>query len=420
MTIYIDLLRRNRDMRMIWLAGLVSLIGDWFSFVVLLALVSKFNPETPGLAVSVLFLARFIPSLIFTPMAGVLLDRFNRRNLLAWSNYTRAVVGVMYLFAVSDPSQQWLIYLGIIIQAVLATVYEPGQAALISNVCEGEDLINANTLINATWSAALAVGGAVGGIVAAAFGIGTALTIDVLTFIVSGALIMAVTGYVHQPNGANGEQHEDTSLAEGLRYIKSQPSTLATMLVKFGGSLGNVDTAMTIFATQIFVMGEDGLISVGLLYTAFGIGAVLGPIITNRLSDGSDASLRRWILVGFITQALGWLILGWAGVILVVCLGLIMRGTGGSVNWTYSSILLQRSTPDVYRGRVFAMDMVFYTIATIFATIVQGGLIDALGEENIGVVAIGTAALSVLPILGWWWAIRRWTRRAEERAAANV
>lgn len=417
MTIYIDLLRRNRDIRMIWLAGLVSLIGDWFSFVVLLALISKYNPENPGLAVSALFLARFIPSLIFTPLAGVLLDRFNRKNLLAWSNYTRGVVGVLYLFALTDSSQQGLIYLGIILQAVLATVYEPGQAALITNVCDGDDLINSNTLINATWSAALAIGGAVGGIVAAAFGIGTALAIDVATFMISGALIMAVTGYVHQ---AGAHQHQDTSLTEGLRYIKSQPSTLATLLVKFGGSLGNVDTAMTIFATQIFVMGEDGLISVGLLYTAFGIGAVLGPILTNRFSDGSDASLRWWILIGFLAQAFGWLILGWAGVILVVCIGLIMRGTGGSVNWTYSSILLQRTTPDHYRGRVFAMDMVFYTLATIFATIVQGGLIDALGEENIAIVAVGTAALSVFPVLGWGWAIRRWSQRATTNAALEA
>lgn len=413
MSLYLDLLRRNRDLRMIWLAGLVSLIGDWFSFVVLLALISKYNPENPGLAVSALFLARFIPALIFTPMAGVLLDRFNRRNLLAWSNYTRAAVGVLYLFALTDASQQWLIYLGIIIQAILATVYEPGQAALITNVCDGEDLINGNTLINATWSASLAVGGAVGGLVAAAFGVSAALTIDVLTFIASGALVMSVRGYKHQP-GAN--THQDTSLTEGLRYITSQPSTLATLLVKFGGSIGNVDTAMTIFATQIFVMGDDGLVSVGLLYTAFGVGAVLGPVITNRLSDGSDSALRWWIFIGFVAQALGWLVLGWAGGILVVCLGLILRGTGGSVNWTYSSILLQRTTPDIYRGRVFAMDMVFYTLATIFATIVQGGLIDALGEEQIGVVALGTAGLSVLPILGWGWAVRRWNRKTANPA----
>jgi len=82
--------------------------------------------------------------------------------------------------------------------------------------------------------------------------------------------------------------------------------------------------------------------------------------------------------------------------------------------------LLQRSTPDHYRGRVFAMDMVFFTIATIFATLTQGALIDRLGEENIGLVSIGTAALSVLPLLGWGWAIRRWNRRAAERVTPAV
>lgn len=411
MTAFRDLLSRNRDMRMIWLAGVVSLVGDWFSQVVLLALVSKYNPGSEGTAISLLILARFVPMLIFTGPAGVLLDRFNRRDLLVWSNYIRAAVGVMYLFAVADPSLQWLIFVGTAIQATLATVYEPGQAALVSNVCAGEDLITGNTLINITWSAALAAGGALGGLAAAAFGVGPALAFDIVTFVAAGLLLAQVRGYSHTPAGADAPP-EDTSLAEGIRYVRAQPSTLATLLVKFGGSLGNVDTAMTIFATQIFVMGADGLISIGVLYTAFGLGAIAGPLLTNRLSDGSDTSLRRWILVGFAAQVVGWLVLGWAGTIIIVCVALVLRGTGGSVNWTYSTILLQRSTPDRYRGRVFAMDMVLYTLATIFATLVQGSLVDALGVENIGVVAVGTAALSVLPLLGWGWAVRRWGRRA--------
>lgn len=413
---YLDLLRRNRDMRMIWLAGVVSLIGDWFSQVVLMALVSKYNPGSEGVAISLLILARFVPTLLFTPTAGVLLDRMNRRSLLVWSNYLRAAVGVMYLFAVANPELQALIFIGTAVQATLGTVYEPGQAALVSNVCAGDDLITGNTLINATWSAALAVGGALGGIAAAAFGTMSALTVDVLTFVAAGWLMGQVHGYVHVPASARpaDQPAQDTSLTEGLRYIRANPSTLATLLVKFGGSLGNVDTAMTIFATQIFVMGTDGLLSVGLLYTAFGIGSIIGPLLTNRLSDGTDGALRGWILAGFAAQIVGWLVLGWAGTIVVVCIGLALRGMGGSVNWTYSSILLQRSTPDQYRGRVFAMDMVFFTVATIFATVVQGQLIDTLGKENIGIIAVGIAVISTAPLVGWGWAVRRWRARSAQ------
>jgi drug/metabolite transporter superfamily protein YnfA len=87
---------------------------------------------------------------------------------------------------------------------------------------------------------------------------------------------------------------------------------------------------------------------------------------------------------------------------------------GGSVNWTYSSILLQRSTPDQYRGRVFAMDMVFFTVATIFATVVQGQLIDTLGKENIGIIAVGIAVISTAPLVGWGWAVRRWRARSAQ------
>lgn len=441
---YLDLLKRNRDIRFIWFAEVVSLVGDWFSQVVLLSLVVARSPGREGFAISTLILARFIPPLILSPMAGVLLDRFNRQQILIWSNFLRAGIGVLYLIAISDPALVWLIYVGVIFQAVLGTVYMPGQAALVATVVRHDELVTANTLSNATWSAALAAGGALGGFVAATLGSTTALVFDVLTFLVAGTFLTQVRGYKYvsaaqkrldavaeQPTDwavpvegqklaaisrevvaeslepvANKEP--ETSLSDGLRYVRNHRPTLVTMFVKFGGSLGNVDSIMTILATQIFVMGTDGQLSLGIVYSAFGIGAIAGPLLANMLSDGSGAALRRWILVGFVAQVLGWVILGWASTLILVCMGLVLRGMGGSVNWTYSSVLLQRTTPDLYRGRVFALDMTLFNLATAFATIVHGTLIDALGPANVEVVAYGTAALSVLPLMFWIWAQRKW------------
>lgn len=441
---YLDLLKRNRDIRFIWFGEVVSLVGDWFSQVVLLALVVARSPGREGFAISTLILARFVPPLILSPMAGVLLDRFNRQQILIWSNFLRAGVGVLYLIAISDPALIWLIYIGVILQAVLGTVYMPGQSALVASVVPREDLVTANTLSNATWSAALAAGGALGGFVAATLGSTTALVFDVLTFVLAGFFLTQVRGYKYvstaqkrldaeqatdwavpvegQPLAAisrevvaeslepvaEANREPETTLSDGLRYVRAHRPTLVTMFVKFGGSLGNVDSIMTILATQIFVMGTDGQLSLGIVYSAFGIGAIAGPLLANMLSDGSGKALRRWILAGFVAQVLGWVILGWASTLILVCMGLILRGMGGSVNWTYSSVLLQRTTPDQYRGRVFALDMTLFNLATAFATIVHGALIDALGPTNIEVVAFGTAALSVLPTLFWIWAQRNW------------
>lgn len=443
---YFDLLKRNRDIRFIWFAEVVSLVGDWFSQVVLLALVVARSPGHEGFAISSLILARFVPPLFLSPMAGVLLDRFNRQQILIWSNFLRAGVGVLYLIAISDPALLWLIYIGVILQAILGTVYMPGQSALVASVVSHEELVTANTLSNATWSAALAAGGALGGFVAATLGSTTALIFDVLTFAVAGTLLLQVHGYKYLSEADKRRESSelqaaqwavplegqklaavsrevvaeslepaavrtdlpDATLSDGLRYVRNHPPTLFTMFVKFGGSLGNVDSIMTILATQIFVMGVDGQLSLGIVYSAFGVGSIIGPLLANSLSNGTGKTLRRWIMAGFVVQIFGWLILGWASTLILVCMGLMLRGMGGSVNWTYSSVLLQRTTPDQYRGRVFALDMTLFNLATAFATIVHGALIDALGPANVEVVAFGTAALSVLPLIGWIWAQRNW------------
>lgn len=443
---YFNLLKHNRDIRFIWFAEVVSLVGDWFGQVVLLALVVARSPGGEGFAISSLILARFVPPLLLSPMAGVLLDRFNRQQILIASNFLRAAAVILCLVALNDRDLIWVIYLGVIIQSAAGTVYQPGQAAMVATVVTREQLVTANTLSNATWSAALAAGGALGGLVAALLGSTTALIVNVITFLVAGTLLMQVRGYKYvsaaqkridavaeQPTDwavpqegqklaavsrevvaeslepvATANEEPETTLSDGLRYVRNHRPTWVTMFVKFGGSLGNVDSIMTILATQIFVMGVDGQLSLGIVYSAFGIGAIAGPMLTNALSNGTGPSLRRWILVGFVAQMIGWIILGWASTLLLVCMGLFLRGMGGSVNWTYSSVLLQRTTPDQYRGRVFALDMTLFNLATAFATIVHGALIDALGPTNVEVVAYGTAALSVLPLLGWTWAQRNW------------
>ncbi|MCC6567020.1 MAG: hypothetical protein IT298_14775, partial [Chloroflexi bacterium] len=88
----------------------------------------------------------------------------------------------------------------------------------------------------------------------------------------------------------------------------------------------------------------------------------------------------------------------------------------GSVNWTYSSVLLQRTTPDRYRGRVFSIDNMLYYVATVFATLVHGTLIDTLGPHNMGWIGAGTAVVSMLPLLGWSYALRRWREPVAEGA----
>ena len=410
---YLNLLRRNPDFSRLWYAQVVSLFGDWFSTITLLALVAAYSPENKGLAISGLLLARSLPPMLISPAAGVLIDRFDRKRLLVWSNWLRAIVVLLLVLTTGGAHWLWAIYALTVLQFSLSAVFEPGQSAVVPSLVQGNDLVIANTLLNVTWSAILAFGAAVGGVVSSVFGATTALLIDALTFVVAGWLIAQIDRHKFRalPRADQLQTADDTSFREGLRFLRRNRATAATLLVKFGSSLGNIDTLMTIYATQLFVLGGDGQLSLGIMYSAFGIGAIAGPIVLNRFNNGSVGSMRRLIIVGFIWCALGWFVLGSAASLVIVCVALLLRAMGGSANWTYSTIVIQKLVPDSYLGRIFSMDMAMFYVASVISTVVHGSLIDLLGVAKIGLIGYGTMAVSLVPLVLWVLLTRRLGRR---------
>ncbi len=428
---YLQLLRANPGYTLLWLAQVISLLGDWFSTIVLATLVRQYTMGSgmEGLAISGLFLAQMLPPLLFSPLAGVLVDRFDRKLLLVGSNVLRAGV-VAGLLLVTTPQALWLIYGLRIVQFSLSAVFEPGQSALIPALVPREALVQANTLVSITWSVMLALGALVGGVVSTLFGAQIAIVIDALTFLIAAGLIVGiqVPALKTSPGAATAPHSSGHGFRAGLRYVGENRSILPVLLVKFGGSLGNVDTLITFYGTQLFVLGTGGELSLGLLYSVFGLGALVGPLLFNRFHDGSVAALRRVITAGFALILVGWLVFGAAGTLVVAGLAMLLRAMGSSINWVYSTTIIQKSVPDHFLGRVFSLDMAGFYFASVLSTIVHGALIDILGHAarsagsagllilapaylnalaedgaNAGIRAIvfSTAVVSLLPLALW-------------------
>lgn len=429
---YIRLLRSNPDFARLWAAQVVSLLGDWFNTIVISALIVVFTEGTnyQGIAVSGYLIARLFPPLLMRPWAGVLADRFDRKRLLIISDVMRAGAVLGLLFATQGPEYLPLIYVFTVIQFLISSIFEPARNALMPSVLYRDQLVIGNTLSSVTWSAMLAIGAIIGGIVAELFGIQTALAIDAGTFILSAVIVMTLTVPETPRSEIGGEKVKveervvldktQRTFVDGIRYVFKNPATAAALFIKAGQSFTSVDTILIIYGTSVFVVGDQGTTSMAILWSAFGIGAIIGPIITNYFSDESVHMLRRLVIVGYAMIGVGWLFWGLAPSLELLAIAVVIRAMGSSINWTYSSIILQKTVPDEYLGRMFSLDFAGFELVMGISVLITGLLIDAIGIENIHTLVFAFVIISIIPLLIWIWTVQRLEQNESQELATST
>ncbi len=355
------LLRDNRNYRLLWLGSLISNLGDWFNLIASAALVSRLT--TTGTAISYLFLARFLPLFLFSPMAGVLADRYRRRTIMIVTDLLRALIVLCFLL-IRDPAHVWLLYVLTVSQFVMSALFTPARSAVLANVVQPADLVTANALDSLTWSTMLALGAMLGGVVAALFGGTTAFVVDAGTFLLSAWFISRIAG-ISQSDITAVAGRGWLAFIDGLRYLRGAPFILALSLVKGGGSLvwGAVNVLEVSFAEQVFPLGgSNSTATLGIIYTISGIGTGLGPLLLRRIFGDNPIRMRRAISWGFGLLTLGLFVLSRAPTLPVFVFGTLIRTVGSGTLWVFSAALLQTLIPDRVRGRVFAFEFAFLTM----------------------------------------------------------
>lgn len=398
---YLSFLQLRPKFRALWLAQVISLTGDWFNTIASVIIVNRYAPS--GLAVGSLFIARALPPFLLGPVAGVVADRFDRRKVLILSDVLRAVIVLCFLL-VDRPERLWLLYVLTVLQFSVSTFFEPSRAALVPALVENDELLKANTLSSVTWSAMLTLGGAIGGLTASLFGVRVSLIVDASSFLVSALLLLSIPGQFRS-NAIHALESGWKNFVDGLQYVRKNLDVGLVTLVKALGQVGSFDIISALYASRVFREGQEGATTLGLMFTAFGVGAVIGPLISNWLGDSSVAWLRRAILGGFVCMPVAWLIVGVAPSLPIALLGCILRGIGGSVNWTYSDVLLQISVPDHLLGRVFAFDFAVFTLAVSISLWFTGFITDEFHLSPRTIVLL-LATGSLAPLAVWSAALR--------------
>jgi len=415
---YIDLLRRNRSFRQLWLGQVVSQMGDWFNTIALYTIILKLTGS--GRDVGLLLVARFLPSFLFGSISGVVADRFSRQRIMIVSDLLRAVVVLGFLF-VRRPDQLWIIYVLTVFQLGLSTFFEPAKTAAIPSIVEDRELVAANAISSVTWSAMLTIGAAIGGLITGWFGTNVAFILDATTYLLSAALIASI----RVPKRRKRERQKlrlgrllgITETIDGIRYVKDRPRVLALLLVKPAWGLGGgIMTLLAVFGERIFPVGKDAAGGIGVLFAARGIGTAVGPIVARRISAESDRRMQASIGISFVIAGIFYSAFGSATSFVFALVVLGIAHCGGSILWVFSTVMLQRSVEDSFRGRVFAAELALLTLTMAASNYVTGELLDRF-QISPRIVTVGIGIFFLIPGVTWFLTQRWWDR--EERPAVS-
>ncbi|HET6179718.1 MAG TPA: MFS transporter [Candidatus Sulfotelmatobacter sp.] len=401
---YARLVGGNRNFRRLWLAQIVSEIGDWFYTLSLYTLLLQLTGHASSVALALVL--QVLPQTLAGPTAGVVNDRLKRKHVMIAADLIRVVI-VLSMLLVRSRSMVWLVYPLLVAETTMAAFFEPARSSVIPNIsAEGEVLI-ANTLSSATWSVNLLIGASVGGVVAAFFGREAVFVLNALSFLISALLIGGMRFAEPHAEAASPLRPDDlvdfSPVLEGIRYIRSHPTLLPTVFAKAGELMvGPSWVIFTVMGAREFAIHGHGISAAGgamlgmsILLGGRGLGALVGPLVAARWAGYSDRRLRIGILLGYLTISAGYGVLGASRSVWMAAVCAMLAHAGGSTVWVFSTTLLQLHTEDRFRGRVFAADLGLGSLSFAVTAYLAGLFLDSGFSAR--TVATGTGLLMLVP-----------------------
>jgi MFS family permease len=449
---YRALLASNADFKRLWTGQVVSEVGDWLNNIAVLALVIQLaGASGVGLAVALYAIARHLPLFLFGPFAGVVVDRVNRRRVMIAADAARAVLALGFLLAARLSSLAFIYAVGAALFSVSA-FFNSAKRASIPNLVEGTDeLLAANSLSASTTAATIAVGSALGGVVATALGRDTVFVLNALTFIASAEMIRRIRRPLsRRQKRVSIEQRAESSsdeviglevqmpeltaqrspltayftdFREGLRYVRRDRVLSAVFVAAGGWGLGNgaARALYSIFGARLGEQAAAGWgaglravserptdFSISVLFVAMGVGGVLGAPLARRFNRGNAGDLGARMGRSLTLDGAGLLLFSFMPNLLGASVVLIAREMNFAIWWTAQQTLVMRRTDDRFAGRVFASFETLTTLMMVGSILVSGAVADRLGIRP--VAAVGG---SVVILSGLLWFILR--RRDEKR-----
>ena len=363
---------RVRKFSIFWGGSLFSVIGSQMQFWTLLWQIAEITDQP--IFVSGIGLVRFIAILLFSLVAGVIADSFNRRTILFITQGTMMAVAIgLGLLTSSGTIEVWHIYLLTGIQAMAAAFDGPARQSLIPNLLPRELYPNAFSLQSIGLNTGTILGSGLSGLVIGVFGMQWVYYINAFTYLfVLGALFLI--GEISSSQGVPATSPRVVSLkaiGEGIQFIFQRPIILSSMLLDFFATFfSSANTLLPFVATDILHVSskEYGLLSAGQSLGA----VVVGLLFSQRARVRKQGRLLLSAVTAF---GVATIIFGLSRSFWLTLFALIFVGAADSVSTILRNTIRQLQTPDYIRGRMVSINQIFFA----------GG--PQLGEIEAGVVA---------------------------------
>ena len=380
---------RQRNFALLWTGGLISMIGDWVLIVGLPYEVYRRTGST--LATGAVALSFLIPSIALGSVAGIFVDRWDRRRLMVAVNLILAVVILPLL--VIDTLGIWIAFVVLFASSSIDQLFNPAETALLPNLLEGgdEQLVTANALNGMNNQLARLLGPAVGGVIVAVGGISLVTAVDAVSFVVAAAMIAAIRSQRTRAERHESLEHEAATAwrrligewREGLQVVLRHPVLRAVLVFLFITRIGEGLT-VTLFVPWVTDALHSDAGGYGWLLSTQAMGGLVGAVVIGRM--GARLNALSLLIGGGLAFGLIDLVLFTYPVVYPfigpALVGMVIVGVPGSAMMTGRTTLQQTLAPDALRGRV---------VGAMMAISAFGSLIGAIGAGLLG---------EVLPVVG--------------------
>lgn len=380
-------LRRSHDFRLLFYGEAVGVVGGQVRLVAIPYFVYLITHSS--LAVGLVSLAQFAPTLLFALAGGAVADVVDRRRLLLVTQTLTAVcAGLLAIPMLLGTPPLWYLVVVVTVAAGVQAVDSPTRRAVIPSLVGQQQVASALALEQVTSQLGSVLGPAIAGLLLARFGVGPALSVHVVTAVISLGMIALMAPMPPAPRQA-GAKTGLAAIHEGLTYLADKPVLVSTFVIDLNAMIfGGPQALFPALATQVYRTGPLGL---GLLYAAPGVGAFVGALFTGWV--GRVRHQGRAVILAVAAWGLAIALFGLLTHSFV--LGLLLLAVAGAADMfstVFRGTILQLAVPDRLRGRLSSVHFLVVTSGPRLGDVEAGG-VAVLATTQISVVSGGLAAL---------------------------